>query len=1122
MRFNLNNSSNSNSNSNNGIISSAPNSPAASARKRVNSFGNDSYVNKDERQAVSPTQQLRSQQRKRRINRKGPLSPPILSSPNHQENSGNYSSELSVAIRKKALQIMCSAKLSTSDDLLMLVCDPHLDTELRTEAVRMCGLYHYDIVQIRRKLNELCNSNSSTKRTKIDDCLRASAAVSLLRITDWQHTNAHIVLYKMLHEHNDSKTRVVALTIVGKELPELISDGYLVYLLHVAQPGSSLLEAAVRCCSGRRSTILLPLLFDKLNDPSLRELVVSGLETYEEKVVLAHARKVLSDAVKRLDMETQQYTGVETAGDAAFISGCARWMRKTTKIKSECIVVTFDILSIAVQEVKRRWPWRRKSHDVMAEMSNRNTEKIGESKQADSLSRASFLMVLEPLIHFLVDTSPEPSTLSSLQDRMIPHSTSKHDGMLREFLELIVDTIERNVEHLDVQTTGTTTTLQLVRHGALLRKNVRLLLKVCSIRFFPSTLSVDLLFESFLSPDDEHRAAAREVLENLLNSSYREVVLNVLEKWQQVDTKLLRGPSSQELQDTQDMQETQELEELSPLQVLRVLMCSPLFENVALEDVHRVMENEGTITQMLSPKGAVFARAGDIETEIFIVASGTVTVFVPEQQQVKMSEMEKRNGAKGEENNYDINVDQESGGDVATLGIGACIGERRLSALFFTGSTEEKHLNRTQLRRETSAKAASENCHLILVSLKKLASMFHSSPTILCGVLSVLLLDLRRCYIYRMAARRKRMLKMSSSASSMSSTSSLTTADSTNFRLYDRRKEFNLRLSRLSISHNDGTTETADTTATASATASATTASTTSTIIQNNPSKTVTAPTASPPPSTTRMTTARRSSATGILTSRLSLLELCICLKDVHAFRHLNNEIIKILAESGEQCWYGAGESIFCEGDASTFILVVIEGSCHLYSHTANEEHVVGRIGKGYVIGEQSLVPSSPRLVTCTVAQQSPRGEALILRFDSSSMLRLMSREKSLSEAVAAHVLTRLDKERERRQVLSDHRHHQRLQHNDKSSKGRKSSKSTDGTDGTKSIDGTNKGTKGTDGTDGTEVNEDHEDNGGRISRHWHKIRNSVVTTTTTISIPRRESRTEVRREDEGLRRRRR
>jgi hypothetical protein len=41
------------------------------------------------------------------------------------------------------------------------------------------------------------------------------------------------------------------------------------------------------------------------------------------------------------------------------------------------------------------------------------------------------------------------------------------------------------------------------------------------------------------------------------------------------------------------------------------------------------MEYEGAITQRKVESGTVFARAGERETEIFIVATGKVSVFVP-------------------------------------------------------------------------------------------------------------------------------------------------------------------------------------------------------------------------------------------------------------------------------------------------------------------------------------------------------------------------------------------------------------------------------------------------------------------------------------------------------------
>ena len=68
-------------------------------------------------------------------------------------------------------------------------------------------------------------------------------------------------------------------------------------------------------------------------------------------------------------------------------------------------------------------------------------------------------------------------------------------------------------------------TLQVVSLGAQLRRNIRILLKLCAIRYFPSSLSVDLIFEALLSSDISHSTAAREVVENLLQGTYRNLVL---------------------------------------------------------------------------------------------------------------------------------------------------------------------------------------------------------------------------------------------------------------------------------------------------------------------------------------------------------------------------------------------------------------------------------------------------------------------------------------------------------------------------------------------------------------------------------------------------------------------
>ena len=379
-------------------------------------------------------------------------------------------------------------------------------------------------------------------------------------------------------------------------------------------------------------------------------------------------------------------------------------------------------------------------------------------------------------------------------------------------------------------------------------------------------------------------------------------------------------------------------------------------------------------------QGTIFARAGEIEQEIFIVAGGTVSVFVEQDQLNNESNSYSHEQADQQQNQVRVvhdnnNLFQENKDDnqnkeekkkkdenvLVTLGVGACIGERRLSALFFTSPSSH---NKTQLRRETSARAITVCC-LISVSLKKLASMFQASPTILRGVLSVLLLDLRRCYLYRMNQQHKIRNKQQKKQKNKDNTKTNNIKTNTNNSASGSASGSNSNSSSRSI--------TPPLTPSASSAASSFnlyTSSSSRNLLNMKLSKLALKNNA-----TNGMrhgSTAQNVRAAGRITSRLSLLELCICLKDVQAFQHLNNETIQMLAESAEQCLYMSNECIFVEGDPSTFVLIVIEGSCHLYnSSNVGSEHseqaVVGRVGKGYLIGELSLIPSSPRLVTCSV-----------------------------------------------------------------------------------------------------------------------------------------------------------
>jgi hypothetical protein len=73
----------------------------------------------------------------------------------------------------------------------------------------------------------------------------------------------------------------MALRIIGKELPELLGDGYLVYLLHHSSP--QIVQAAVECCSNsaRNSRMLIPALVKHLPNAVLRTHVVEALKWFD-------------------------------------------------------------------------------------------------------------------------------------------------------------------------------------------------------------------------------------------------------------------------------------------------------------------------------------------------------------------------------------------------------------------------------------------------------------------------------------------------------------------------------------------------------------------------------------------------------------------------------------------------------------------------------------------------------------------------------------------------------------------------------------------------------------------------------------------------------------------------
>lgn len=85
---------------------------------------------------------------------------------------------------------------------------------------------------------------------------------------------------------------------MGKELPELLGDGYLVYLLHHKSP--QIVQAAVECCShsSRNSRMLLPALVKHLPNSMLRPQIVAALKWFDPTALWATLCQFTESAIQ--------------------------------------------------------------------------------------------------------------------------------------------------------------------------------------------------------------------------------------------------------------------------------------------------------------------------------------------------------------------------------------------------------------------------------------------------------------------------------------------------------------------------------------------------------------------------------------------------------------------------------------------------------------------------------------------------------------------------------------------------------------------------------------------------------------------------------------------------------
>ncbi|EEY56570.1 ATP-binding Cassette (ABC) superfamily [Phytophthora infestans T30-4] len=397
-------------------------------------------------------------------------------------------------------------------DLMMLVKDKSVAVprQLRVAAILACGYEKFNMYadQCSEMLHKLLRGEEEDKSVVV------CAAVALLRLSDWMDEEANVILQRLLHEEKVLEARVVGLKIVGKELPELLGDGFLVYLLH--HSSTQIVQAAVECCSNssRNSRMLIPALMKHLANSLIRSQIVTALKGFEPAAlwgplcqyteeILRLPTQALSNYALTSDRIHNKREGLAGALKVLDLGGFPLEDKLDFLLHlMETLLVTSKAPDDGVDKV---------STDVLHHL-------FGKDVVMEEL-------IVDALLSLIAST--DEKTMNSFSQLMDPihHALSikiREAHEMRHVLELFFQICPRTATNIEETSP---LLLQHVEHS--LKETLRLLLKLLSTGF-PKEFDVAVILEGLQSDLGQVHSAIQEVLENLLPSSYKGLVLPLL------------------------------------------------------------------------------------------------------------------------------------------------------------------------------------------------------------------------------------------------------------------------------------------------------------------------------------------------------------------------------------------------------------------------------------------------------------------------------------------------------------------------------------------------------------------------------------------------------------------
>lgn len=128
-------------------------------------------------------------------------------------------------------------------------------------------------------------------------------------------------------------------------------------------------------------------------------------------------------------------------------------------------------------------------------------------------------------------------------------------------------------------------------------------------------------------------------------------------------------------------------------------------------------------------------------------------------------------------------------------------------------------------------------------------------------------------------------------------------------------------------------------------------------------------------------------------------------LRNVPLFRNLDAAKLKLLAFTSERLTYGAGDTLFNQGDSGESAYVIVEGEADIIINTPGGPIVVATVKQNDWVGEIAILCDVPRTATITA-----KSKLTTLRISKDVFFQLVMQFPQMSVEVMRELAFRLER----------------------------------------------------------------------------------------------------------------